>query len=337
MAVRQTRRVRVGVVGSDIIHALEYASVFRPEPGSNEAMLSVPPLRPGMEAKLAEVRALPAQPPPTPWTREALEADPAVAAFEVVGWWGQDRAQTDQMAGRLGVEVTDRLEDLVTDVDAALVCTYDAKTHHDLAMPFLEAGRHVFVDKPFADRVDQAEAMIDAAERRGVVLFSSSPWKWAPAVREVLSHLPELDGVRSAVATGPIVDGRFFYTSHSVELMQMVLGDGARTVTAHWTPTNYAIMVEYVDGRIGVVNGLRDIAWLRHLAVHGQRGYLEADVTNPQRDEGKIQMLVEFARAIGRGQPPVPHSWLREAVAVMCAAEHSARNGGEPTPLAGPR
>lgn len=328
------RRKRVGVVGSDINHALEYASIFRPEPGSDEPMLTVAPLNPMMEAELAQVRSLPVE-TAQPWARSELEADPDVAACEIVGWWGQDERRTAEMAGRLDVPVVHDLEDLVAEVDAVLVCTYRASDHYELTMPFLEAGRDVFVDKPFTDRIDQSQAMIDAAVEHECVLFSSSPWKWAPCVTALIQRLPELGAVHSAVATGPIVEDRYFYTPHTLELLQLVMGGSPSSVAATWTPTNYALTLHYADGRVGFVNGLRDVAWVRHLSVYGERGYLETEITNEQRDAGKVQMMVEFARALTRRRPPLPQQWCHDVVGMMVGADRSADHGGQLVELEG--
>lgn len=330
------RPMRLGVVGSDIIHALEYASVFRPEPGSDEAMVQVPPLRPQMEARLASVRALEEEPIPRPWTRAALDCDPAVGAVDVVGWWGADAEATAEMAARLDVPVFDRVEALADAVDAALVCTYAGSRHYALAQPLVERGRHVFVDKPFTEDPDEAADLVALGRRRGAVVFSSSPWKWAPAVQALVGRLDELGGVHSAVVTGPIVDGAWFYTAHSVELAQYVLGEGAARCSGLWTDLNYTTVIAYAGGRVAVVNGLRDVSWVRHLSVHGDLGYLEADITNAQRDEGKVQMMVEFARALQSGQPPVPDRWLVEAVAALDAADRSRMRAAAWTALARP-
>jgi predicted dehydrogenase len=50
--------------------------------------------------------------------------------------------------------------------DAAAVCTYP-ETHHDLTMTCLDAGLHVFVEKPLASTVEEAERIADRALRTG--------------------------------------------------------------------------------------------------------------------------------------------------------------------------
>ena len=53
-------------------------------------------------------------------------------------------------------------------IDIVDVCTPN-DMHFDMAMAAIEAGKHVYCEKPLANTVDLARQMADAAERRGVV------------------------------------------------------------------------------------------------------------------------------------------------------------------------
>jgi len=87
-------------------------------------------------------------------------------------------------------------ERLVTDsdVDAVLICTPGA--HSALARTALEAGKHVFAEKPYA--YDPAVAARDAAyaEEHGLVLQVGYMKMYEPAVSEARARLAELGTVR---------------------------------------------------------------------------------------------------------------------------------------------
>jgi predicted dehydrogenase len=55
------------------------------------------------------------------------------------------------------------------DVDAIDVCL-PSENHHDVVVPALEAGKHVFCESPLALDLDQAQRMRDAARRAGRLL-----------------------------------------------------------------------------------------------------------------------------------------------------------------------
>jgi len=320
---------RVGIVGADIIHALEYASIISPPPDARTPMLAVPPRDPTMEATLARVRCPAAADPTRRWTADDVRREPALAGAEVTCWWGATRQDAEEMAVRLGVTtVVDDPSEMLGQVDAVLVCAREAADHHALAAPFLSAGVATFIDKPFTADAREAADLIRLARDTGAVLFSSSPWKWSPVVSSLCASLPQLGEVRTAIAGGPAPGDGFFYVSHSVELVQFVLGTGAEHVTCIDSPAHRSIVIGWSGGRLGIVNAMRDIAWVRHLVTYGVEGYLEADVSNAHRDEGKIQMIVEFMRSVGTGRPPLSLDHLQEATDILVAAERSSQEGG---------
>lgn len=65
-------------------------------------------------------------------------------------------------------------------VDAVIVTSRDGAAHRQLAVPFLAAGVPVWVDKPLATRVVDAEAMMAAARRGGTTVTSYSALRWLP-------------------------------------------------------------------------------------------------------------------------------------------------------------
>lgn len=322
--------VRVGILGADIVHALQYASVIRPARDSHAAMLSVPPLDPRMERRIAPLRCPAAAEPASLYTRADIENDPSFDGVDVVGWWGEKRADAEAMARTLDVDhMYATVEQMVDDVDAAMICTYEGSDHRRLALPFLQVGIPTFVDKPFATDVAAARAMVQTAQESHGVLFSSSPWKWSPAVQDLARRLPELGEVRTVVVTGPGINGPFFYITHLVETAYYLLGSGVERVSCVSDAEHHLITCRYSDGRLLVVNALRRVDWLRHIVVYGEHGYLEADISNAHRDEGQVRTVIEFVHAIRHGRSPLPLDHLVEMTAVMVGAEQSARAHGD--------
>ena len=68
-------------------------------------------------------------------------------------------------------------------IDAVTICT-PTVTHMDLALQAIEAGKHVLVEKPMADTVEEAETLIEAAQRYGVHLAVGFVERFNPAVQE---------------------------------------------------------------------------------------------------------------------------------------------------------
>ncbi len=85
-----------------------------------------------------------------------------------------------------GVAVTTSADSLIADanVDAVVVAT-PVDSHFELAMAALKAGKHVLVEKPIASTADQAQRLIDEAERRGLILMVDHTFVYTGAVRKM--------------------------------------------------------------------------------------------------------------------------------------------------------
>jgi predicted dehydrogenase len=85
-----------------------------------------------------------------------------------------------------GMEVTsDPLQVLRSpDVDIVAVVT-PVWTHFDLAKAALEHGKHVFVEKPFTATSEQAEELIELAERKNLKIMVDHTFLFTGAVRKI--------------------------------------------------------------------------------------------------------------------------------------------------------
>ena len=82
--------------------------------------------------------------------------------------------------------VTGAFEDLLADdtVDAVVIAT-PVPTHHALAKQALEAGKHVFVEKPPAMRGAEMEELVALAEQHDLVLMPGHLLLYHPGLRTV--------------------------------------------------------------------------------------------------------------------------------------------------------
>jgi predicted dehydrogenase len=85
-----------------------------------------------------------------------------------------------------GVRTTTRFDELIADesVDAVVVAT-PVPTHYKLARRALDAGKHVFVEKPPAMRGDEMEDLCKVAEKRGRVLMPGHLLLYHPGVQKL--------------------------------------------------------------------------------------------------------------------------------------------------------
>ncbi|MEO0140042.1 MAG: Gfo/Idh/MocA family oxidoreductase [candidate division WOR-3 bacterium] len=83
-------------------------------------------------------------------------------------------------------------------VDAAIIAT-PSPTHHRIAKAALEKGVHVFVEKPMAMSVSEAEELVDLAEKKGLLLFPG----------HILLFHPGIQRLKNLLEGGEL--GRLFY------------------------------------------------------------------------------------------------------------------------------
>jgi predicted dehydrogenase len=79
---------------------------------------------------------------------------------------------------------------LLAEVDAIAVCS-PAATHAEIVLDALSAGVHVFVEKPMCITVADADAIVAAADRTGLVVQVGTMKRYDPAYERMLGELPE--------------------------------------------------------------------------------------------------------------------------------------------------
>src|SRR3712207_1857095 len=100
---------------------------------------------------------------------------------------GRDQTKVAAAAEQLGWESTEASWQALVDrddIDLIDVCT-PGDTHAEIAIAALEAGKHVLCEKPLANTVEEAEAMVAAAERAysaGVHSMVGFTYRRVPAI-----------------------------------------------------------------------------------------------------------------------------------------------------------
>jgi predicted dehydrogenase len=84
------------------------------------------------------------------------------------------------------IQITTDYHNLLDDpsIDAIAIVT-PVSTHFDLAKQALEAGKHVFVEKPLAESAAQASWLVEEARRRRRILMVDHTFVYTSAVRKI--------------------------------------------------------------------------------------------------------------------------------------------------------
>ncbi|MDQ3933440.1 MAG: Gfo/Idh/MocA family oxidoreductase [Actinomycetota bacterium] len=117
---------------------------------------------------------------------------------------GSEEARSRWLPQFPGARATADLDDLLADpeLDAVVVAT-PVPTHAELALRALDAGKHVFVEKPLAQSVEAAEEVAAAAERAGRLLM----------VGHLLEYHPGIERLKQIADGGDLGDIHYVYSN----------------------------------------------------------------------------------------------------------------------------
>ena len=134
---------RVGIIGLDTSHAIEFAKLLNAEKKE-----------PGFEAF-------------------KVTAAYTYGSLDIASSTNRYPEYTKKMV-EMGVEVVGSVADLLKQSDVILLETNDGRRHLEQAVEVFKSGKRVFIDKPVAASLADALLIYDAAKKYGVPVFSSS-------------------------------------------------------------------------------------------------------------------------------------------------------------------
>ncbi|HET7617140.1 MAG TPA: Gfo/Idh/MocA family oxidoreductase [Vicinamibacterales bacterium] len=97
-----------------------------------------------------------------------------------------DRAKAAAQA--TGAQALQDYREVLDRVDAVTVAV-PTELHREIAMPFLERGIGVLVEKPMARSLDEADALLNAARASGATLAVGHTERYNPAIAAILPHV----------------------------------------------------------------------------------------------------------------------------------------------------
>jgi len=101
--------------------------------------------------------------------------------ISISGFYEPDDANAAEAISRFNIKRYDSIDLLIQDADAIdIVCTTTA--HYDLARRAFLAGRHVFIEKPLAQTLEEAKELVDLAKEAGVKCQVGHVERYNPAL-----------------------------------------------------------------------------------------------------------------------------------------------------------
>jgi hypothetical protein len=232
----------------------------------------------------------------------------------------------------MNVAVVNSLPALLKQVDFVLLLSNDGRVHLEQALPVIEAGKPLFIDKPMAASLTDVIAIFEAAQAKKVPVFSASSLRWIPGALELRGGAQ--GPIRGADAFSwaslePTHPDLYWYGIHGVEILYTVMGPGCRTVSRFQTEDTEFCVGLWEGGRIGTVRGLRS-------SEHSYGGtvFAEKKIEYLPMNQSYEPLVKAIALFFAAGRAPVPQDETIEIYAFMSAAEQSKAQGGKPVSVA---
>ena len=129
---------------------------------------------------------------------------------ELMALADSDPHKAEALSRRFGVPLVLDAEDLLCsdELEAVFLCTPN-DLHEEMAIAALEAGKHVFVERPLASTSAGAARVVEAARRSGRLLSIGMPHRFRPEVTALRSfvaggELGDVYAVRGTWMTRPV-------------------------------------------------------------------------------------------------------------------------------------
>ena len=222
--------------------------------------------------------------------------------------WTQDSTLTKKLceACLIPYAASDPKEFLGS-VDAVIIARDDYEIHYPLALPFLKAGLHVFVDKPLSVDTTELKAFWEYLENGR--LMSCSGMRYARELDEPRASLVDYGEIR--LVRGAVLNSWEQYGVHMVDAILNVVRSRPVSVVSLDAP-HASMALSMDDGSLLQIDALGEVAKCFRVDIFGTKKNTSHEII----DNFSMfrRMLWHFSESIRTGTPAIP---LQETLDVM--------------------
>jgi predicted dehydrogenase len=198
---------------------------------------------------------------------------------------------------------------MIGKVDAVIVARDDWETHASMAMPFLEAGLAVFVDKPLS--LDDRElAQFEPYLRRGK-LMSCSGLRFAAELDAFRRPRSQWEIGTPKLVEATVLNGIEKYGIHMIEaIASLDPAWGRASSVSRLDAPHDAWLIQLSDGVPMILNCLGAVGKTFHISLFGDNGHRHFDLHD--NFSAFRRTMEHFFGMVKSGRPPIdPDETLR--------------------------
>ena len=141
----------------------------------------------------------------------------------------------------------------------AVVIVVPTSSHFEVASAAIERGKNVFIEKPITTTLEEADALLEQARRKGVMVQIGHIERFNRAVRAALPHVKKprfIDSERLAPFSprGSDVAVVLDLMIHDIDLLLTLVGSEARDISAVGVPV-LTPMLDIANARVTFMSG----------------------------------------------------------------------------------
>jgi len=226
----------------------------------------------------------------------------------------------------LGIMVTEDFNEAIADCDAIFLEINDPTLHLEYFRKCAKLNKPIFLDKPFADTLENAKAIARIAEENNVRFFTASKLRNFQTIEDLAAKNLEVTTAMAWGSLGKCPEGYsliIWYGVHTFELLERFMGIGAEAVLTLPTNVGFDCQVKYKDGRTALVKMSSGIGGGYGCWVLGG-GVVECALA---QSGTPINMLNKFVKMCRGEEPAVAVEESLEIMAMLEAAEKSYQSG----------
>ena len=249
----------------------------------------------------------------------------------VVNYGFREKDEVEAFAKSRGAKVYKTIEEMVGEVDVGFIQSCNWDKHLGYAMPFIEAGKPVFIDKPMVGSVADVRRVRELAAN-GATFLGSSAMRYAPEIDAYLSALAAKGGKVLHIFASCGID-EFNYGIHVGEILSRIAGAPATAcryagrseeIDGAYTETFHATFENGISATYTVCTPTFQTFEISIISTKGSESFRLAPL------EGYGAMLTGLSNALeGKENPIADVKTITDSILMMLAGKHSRDKGGE--------
>jgi len=204
----------------------------------------------------------------------------SIKTMTVTHIWTQDIKISQHIAKTTFIKnVVSNYEDMIGHVDGILLARDDAENHLEISKPFLMAGIPIFIDKPLAYSLEEANKIFLLQKREGQI-FSCSAFKYALEVESLRSDLNTIGEIKVIKTTVPKDWNR--YSIHGINpVFSLIPNFGNISKSIVWKQKDrVTLIVEFSNGIELQIQSAGECQIPVSLSVIGMKGFRNIIITD---------------------------------------------------------